>query len=144
MIIYNRQPNWYGAIVCHSENNTKILQERRKELWMGHCDEVKSNPTNCLTFLIVCSIVKEIQNVFLEKNWYGNKAPYSLSNILSVLSGQDCRSCRSSQRRKEVLIHWSELQGLQNFKPCKYNFWSRPFQPKFLAKTQWFYWLYTE
>ena len=24
--------------------------------------------THCLTFLIVCSIVKEIQNVFLEKN----------------------------------------------------------------------------
>ena len=114
LIIYNRQPNWYGAIVCHSENNTKILQKRRKELWMGHFDEVKNNPTNsaniskmlmakfetfflfyyisqerspyfvnffkvsigksrkfqsthCLTFLIVCSIVKEIQNVFLRK-----------------------------------------------------------------------------
>ena len=29
----------------------------------------KFQSTHCLTFLIVCSIVKEIQNVFLEKNW---------------------------------------------------------------------------
>ena len=28
----------------------------------------KVEKTHCLTFLIVCSIVKEIQNVFLEKN----------------------------------------------------------------------------
>ena len=28
----------------------------------------KFQSTHCLTFLIVCSIVKEIQNVFLEKN----------------------------------------------------------------------------
>ena len=28
----------------------------------------KFQSTHCLSFLIVCSIVKEIQNVFLEKN----------------------------------------------------------------------------
>ena len=98
----------------------------------------------------------------MENKWLRNKVPNSRSNILPVLSDQDCRSCKSSQSRKEVLyncskqpqgvcltmktllIDWSEKQSPQNFKPCKCNFWSRPFPPKFLAKTQWFYWLYNK
>ena len=65
-----------------------------------------------------------------------------------MLSGQDCRSRKSSQRRKEVLynpteqpqgicltmktlLDWSEKQSPQNFKPCKFNFGYGHFNPNF-------------